>query len=164
MTSGISMSEGQRALARAKMLARASDSAFAIPGTNFRVGFDGLLGLIPGVGDLAGLLVSYFIILQAARYRTPTAVLLRMVGNVAVDTVVGAVPVLGDLLDFAFRANGRNVELFERHARLAADPQEPGEANRRIRTVVLVLLAATAVAITALCVGLVMGIAALIRG
>jgi hypothetical protein len=98
---------------RLRDLARVLDEAIRIPGTNIRIGLDALLGLLPGGGDVAGGLFSGLIILQAARAGAPTAVLGRMLGNVVVDVVLGAIPILGDLFDVAWRANSKNVRLLE---------------------------------------------------
>jgi hypothetical protein len=94
-------------------LARVLDEAIRIPGTNMRIGLDAILGLIPGGGDVAGGLFSAVIMLQAARMGAPTSVLARMLGNVVIDTAVGSIPLLGDLFDFAWRANTRNVRLLD---------------------------------------------------
>jgi hypothetical protein len=94
-------------------LARVLDEAIRIPGTNIRIGLDAILGLIPGGGDVAGGLFSGIIMLQAARMGAPTAVLARMLGNVVVDTAIGSIPLIGDLFDFAWRANSKNVRLLE---------------------------------------------------
>src|SRR5918992_5449020 len=94
-------------------LARVLDEAIRIPGTNIRIGLDAILGLIPGGGDVAGGLFSAIIMLQAARAGAPTSVLARMLGNVVIDTAIGSIPLIGDLFDFAWRANTRNVRLFE---------------------------------------------------
>ena len=94
-------------------LARLLDEAIRIPGTNIRVGLDALLGLLPGGGDIAGGVFSGLIILQAARAGAPTPVLGRMLGNVLADVVIGAIPLLGDVFDVAWRANSRNVRLLE---------------------------------------------------
>ena len=94
-------------------LARVLDEAIRIPGTNIRIGLDALLGLLPGGGDVAGGLFSGLIILQAARSGAPKSVLGRMLGNVALDVIVGAIPILGDVFDVAWRANTRNVRLLE---------------------------------------------------
>lgn len=94
-------------------LARVLDEAVRIPGTNIRIGLDALLGLLPGGGDVAGGVFSGLIILQAARAGAPAPVLGRMLANVAIDVVVGAIPLLGDLFDVAWRANTRNVRLLE---------------------------------------------------
>src|SRR5687768_16404163 len=98
---------------RLRDLARVLDEAVRIPGTNIRIGLDALLGLLPGGGDMAGGVFSGLIILQAARSGAPTAVLSRMLGNVLLDVVVGAIPLLGDVFDVAWRANSRNVRLLE---------------------------------------------------
>ncbi len=94
-------------------LAHVLDEAIRIPGTNIRIGLDALLGLLPGGGDVAGGLFSGLIILQAARSGAPTSVLGRMLANVAIDVVFGAIPILGDVFDVAWRANTRNVRLLE---------------------------------------------------
>lgn len=100
---------------RARRLARLLDTAVAIPGTNIRFGLDALLGLVPGVGDAVGTLLSSQIVIAAARSGVPTLVIVRMLLNLVVDTVVGAVPLLGDLFDVVFRSNQRNLALLERH-------------------------------------------------
>ena len=128
--------------ARVRALARLLDAAVRIPGTNVRFGLDAVLGRVPGLGDLAGAGLSGYIILAAARMGAPAPVLLRMVLNVATETVVGAIPLLGDLFDVAWRANLRNTALLERH--LGA-PAATRAASRRangwtIAGVVLALL------------------------
>jgi hypothetical protein len=99
---------------RVQRLARLMDSSIRLPG-GFRIGIDGLVGLVPGVGDIAAAGVSFYIVAQAARAGVPAGVLARMVVNVALDAVVGAIPVLGDLFDFAFKANLRNARLMEEY-------------------------------------------------
>lgn len=109
-------------------LARLLDTAIRIPGTNIRLGLDAVLGLIPGAGDAVGALLSSYIILAAARQGAPRAVLLRMIGNVAIDSLLGAVPVLGDIFDVAFKSNARNAALLER---LATQPDAVAKSSRR---------------------------------
>ena len=92
------------------------DSAFRIPGTQIRFGIDPILGLVPGVGDLASPVLSLFIIWQGARLRVPKVVLARMVFNALIDAISGVVPVLGDLFDFGWKATEWNMALLERHA------------------------------------------------
>jgi hypothetical protein len=87
----------------------------SIPIGGYRIGLDPLLGLLPGVGDTIMAAAATVIIYDAARLGLPVHVLARMVGNVLIDTVVGAVPVLGDFFDFAWQANARNLRLVERH-------------------------------------------------
>jgi hypothetical protein len=100
---------------RARALARLLDSAVTVPGTNIRVGADSLIGLIPGLGDIAGAVFSGYIVLVATRLGAPASVVARMLLNIGVDTVVGSVPVLGDLFDVAWKSNQMNVALLERH-------------------------------------------------
>ncbi len=115
-------------LKRLRALGRLLDNAIPIPGTARRVGLDGVIGLIPVAGDAAGALISGYIILEAARLGVPKSTIARMVGNVAADTVIGGVPVLGDLFDFGFKSNARNLALIEAHA---ARPTAARAASRR---------------------------------
>ena len=105
------MSEAE-ALARLERLVRLLDERFSLGG--FRFGLDGLLGLVPGVGDTLGALASAWLVLEARRLGAPRSVLLRMLVNLLLDYLVGAVPVLGDLFDFGFKANRRNLDLLRR--------------------------------------------------
>lgn len=92
------------------------DSAVPIPGTRYRVGLDPILGLLfPTAGDVTGGAVSLTLVFLALQYRLPTWVVARMVGNLVVDAAVGGVPILGDLFDFAFKANERNLALLREH-------------------------------------------------
>ena len=102
------------ALKRVRALGRLLDSRFAIPGTNVRFGLDALLGLIPGVGDLAAALPSLYLLFEARRLGMPAHILLRMAANILVDFAVGSVPVAGDVFDVLYKANQRNVRLLER--------------------------------------------------
>ena len=97
------------------------DEEFVIPGIRRGIGLDALLGFVPGIGDAGGALLSAWIILGALRHRVPAVHVLRMVLNVALDTVVGAVPVLGDVFDILFKENVDNVQLILRHR----DPTRP---------------------------------------
>jgi hypothetical protein len=92
------------------------DQALGIPGTRWRIGLDGIVGLLlPGGGDALGAVVSAALVLLAARQGVPRVVVGRMVFNIAVDALVGAIPVLGDLFDIGWKANTRNLALLERH-------------------------------------------------
>ena len=87
------------------------DSSLKVPGTQWRVGLDGLIGLIPGIGDVTAGAVSSYILLQAVKMGVPSMVIARMALNIVLESVVGAIPVLGDIFDFMFKANQRNVNL-----------------------------------------------------
>lgn len=91
------------------------DEAFTIPGTRFHIGADALLGLIPGIGDIIGGLLSTWIIAGALRHRVPARVIVRMVFNVVLDLLFGAVPIAGDVLDFLYEENIQNMRLLEKH-------------------------------------------------
>lgn len=106
----------QRSLDTLRRVARLFDTAFRVPGTQFHFGIDPLIGLIPGIGDLASPLLTVAILWHAARLRVPKVVLLRMVFNALIDAGVGAIPVVGDAFDFAWKATEWNMALLERHA------------------------------------------------
>lgn len=103
-------------------VSRVLDELVPIPGTNQRIGLDPLIGLVPWVGDAISAGVGLWLIAEAARFRIPTVVLVRMVLNTLVDLAAGAIPLLGDLFDVVSRSNKRNLELFRRHA---TDPGAP---------------------------------------
>lgn len=98
------------------------DSAFRVPGTGIRFGLDAIIGLIPGVGDLASPIFTGLLLVTGFRMRLPAIVQARMVLNAALDMVIGLVPLLGDLADIAWKANLRNLALLERHASPHAAP------------------------------------------
>jgi hypothetical protein len=101
-----------------RLLSRVLDEQFRLPGTTYRIGLDGLLGLIPGVGDAASALLSTYILYEAIRLGVPKTLLLRMIANIGIDTVGGAIPVVGDIFDIAWKANKKNAALL--HAYLAS--------------------------------------------
>ena len=92
-------------------LAWLMDNSFRIPGTQIRFGLDGLIGLIPGVGDALGAIISSHILTQAAHMGAPKSLLLKMAFNIGLDAILGVIPVLGDVSDFIWKANQRNVKL-----------------------------------------------------
>ena len=96
--------------------ARIFDSQFRIPGTDIRFGIDPLLGLVPGVGDLASPILSMFMIWHGVKLRVPKIVIARMMLNALIDAGVGAIPLVGDLFDFGWKATEWNLALLERHA------------------------------------------------
>ena len=123
-------------LAGVRKLAHLLDSSVRLPG-GYRVGLDGLIGLVPGIGDAAAASISACIVIQAARMGAPTTTLIRMMGNILVELLVDIVPVVGDLFDFVWKATHRNVALLERNLdALDAD----GAAGRRLTVAALVLL------------------------
>ena len=93
------------------------DSAFRVPGTNLTFGLDPIIGLVPWIGDITTPLFSAVLLLHAVRLRIPRVVQLRMLMNAAIDLAIGLVPLVGDLFDFGWKANVRNLALLERHAR-----------------------------------------------
>ena len=124
------------------------DAAFRIPGTRIRFGLDALIGLVPGAGDAVSGLFAVAIVLQAARMGLPRIVIARMVLNSLMDLRVGAIPLVGDLFDVAWKANLRNVTLLDRHVR---EGRPASQADYLFVTlVVAVLLAAAALPIVAL--------------
>jgi hypothetical protein len=114
-------------LKRMRQLSRVLDSAIAIPGTKQRLGLDPILGLIPGGGDTLSAAFSGYIIIEAALMGLPREALLRMVLNLLTDTVVGAVPLLGDIFDVFSKANLRNMQIVESHVKA---PQPSAKADR----------------------------------
>jgi hypothetical protein len=95
-----------------EQLAWLMDRAFRVPGTPIRVGLDAILGILPVGGDfLTGLIQTWIVLVAMYRYRVPRAVAMHMAANVLIDTVVGAIPFLGDLFDVFFKANTRNIQL-----------------------------------------------------
>jgi uncharacterized protein DUF4112 len=104
----------EQRLARLDALAKLLDIAFILPGTNIRYGIDGIINLIPVVGDIITTAISLWLVREARALGAPWYVTARMLGNVAIQGVVGAVPVAGDAFDVMFRANIRNVRLLRR--------------------------------------------------
>ena len=102
-------------IARIDALATLLDTAFILPGTNIRFGFDAMIGLVPGIGDLITTGLSLYIVSEARALGAPRHLILRMLANVALDGVVGAVPLLGDAFDVMWRANRRNMALLRNH-------------------------------------------------
>ncbi len=106
-------------LDRLARLADNLDSRYRIPMTGIRFGWDAILGVVPGIGDMAALGPAGYILLEAHRMGAPGKVKAQMVGNTAVDFVVGSIPVIGTIFDIGLRANRRNVALLHRHFGLA---------------------------------------------
>jgi hypothetical protein len=115
-------------LRRLRRLAHWLDDGLRLPGLPLRVGLDPIIGLVPGLGDAAGAILGAWIVVEAVRLRAPGATLARMLYNIAVDALGGAVPLMGDIFDAVWKANLRNVALLERHL---AEPARAGRADRR---------------------------------
>jgi hypothetical protein len=133
-------------------LARLLDTALRIPGTRIRFGVDALLGIVPGLGDAVGALIGGYIVWAAVRAGAPRPVVGRMLANIAVDAIVGAVPVAGTIFDVAYKANYRNAQM------LVAWAQTPAAVEARQRrlalALVLSLLGLIAIAVAALAFGI----------
>ncbi len=102
-------------LQKIRKIAKLLDTAIGIPGTKIRFGLDPILGLIPGGGDLISAGISAYMIYLATRFGLERAEVFKMIKNVAIETVVGSVPLAGDLFDAYFKANMRNLEILEKH-------------------------------------------------
>ncbi len=124
MTTNLNQNDqhSQTRLARVERLAWLLDNSIHVPLINYRIGLDAVIGLIPGLGDFAGLILSAFIVIQAMRFGIPWKTLLRMVFNITFEALIGLVPVLGDVFDATFKANARNARLLT----LAIDQQQLG--------------------------------------
>ena len=102
-------------IARLDALASLLDTAVIVPGTNIRFGIDALIGLVPGIGDVITTAMSLYIVHEARQLGAPRHLIARMLANVALDGVVGAVPLLGDAFDVMWRANRRNMTLLRNY-------------------------------------------------
>ena len=111
----LDIAELDRIEQRLDKLATALDSAFVIPLTGIRFGADALLGLVPVLGDLVGMGLSGYLILEARRLGAPPSMLTRMAGNVALDTIAGSVPIAGSVFDVFYKANKRNMAILREH-------------------------------------------------
>ena len=149
MGSGPEAQQAQARLERLRSLAWLLDSSIPLPG-GFRIGLDAIVGLVPVVGDVAGALIAGFILNEARLLGAPRSVLLRMSANVMIETVLGAVPLLGDLFDAGFKANLRNITLLERYQ---LNPQRSQRHSRWMLAGIaagLILLVAMLVAVPVL--------------
>ena len=135
-------------MARMHRLAWLLDNSIRVPGFNYRIGIDPLLGLLPGIGEAAGGVLSMYIIAEAVRGGLPRAIILRMALNLALEMVIGTIPLIGDLFDMTWKANLRNMRLVESYT---AAPQKSVVASKGLLWGVVIgfLLLTAAV----LCVG-----------
>ncbi|MEG4852645.1 DUF4112 domain-containing protein [Microcoleus sp. B5-D4] len=102
-------------LRRLRRISHLLDNAIPIPGTKYRIGLDPILGLIPGGGDLISSIFAGYVVFKSAQMGVPQETLVKMATNIVFDTVAGTVPVAGDLLDVAWKANVKNIELLDAH-------------------------------------------------
>jgi hypothetical protein len=116
---------------RLRRIARLMDSEFRVPLLGLRFGADAILGLVPGIGDALSGLIGAYLIYEAKRLGIPRPALLRMILNVAFDTAIGAIPVAGDIWDFFFHSNNRNMQILARHAGGLPIDLPSEEAGRR---------------------------------
>jgi hypothetical protein len=160
-----STSTGQSAaLGRIRLLTKVLDEAIAIPGTGRKVGLDPIIGLLTGGGDSVGMVMSVYILLESLRFGLPKATLTRMLANVAADSLIGTVPFLGDIFDFVWGANSKNLKLLEAHI---ANPGLHTPADTKFVLFILVGLAAiilVAIAIGVLVAGTFVGALRLLTG
>ena len=101
-------------LQKAQRLANTMDSAFRIPGIGYRIGLDGIIGLIPGIGDVITVAIASRIVHLGHKMGMPKALISKMLRNIVLDFLLGAVPLVGDVADFFFKANKRNVKAMEK--------------------------------------------------
>ena len=104
-----------QALRRLEALAKLMDNAFVLPGTDIRFGLDGVIGLVPGIGDVVSGIVSSYLIWEARRLGVSKWILGRMMANTLIDTTIGAIALAGDFFDVMFKANVKNMSLLRRH-------------------------------------------------
>jgi len=105
----------EQAQRRLQRIAKLMDSQIRVPVIGLRIGADAIIGLVPGVGDIVSGAIGAYLIYEAQRLGIPRSAVLRMVANIAFDTAIGAIPVAGDIWDFFFRANDRNMQILARH-------------------------------------------------
>jgi len=123
---------------RVRVVAKLLDNSISIPGTPWKIGFDPLIGLIPGIGDLVGAVMSGYIIVEAVRAEVSAFTLARMLVNVGIDTLLGAIPAVGDVFDAAWKSNTMNVALLERH--LVATGDAPPKRHNVLGVMALALI------------------------
>jgi Domain of unknown function (DUF4112) len=103
------------ALKRVQLVTHVLDNAIPIPGTDYRIGLDPIIGLLPGGGDMVGTVASVYIVAECLRFGLPKETLLRMLTNLGIDLFAGSVPVVGDFVDAGWKANSKNLKLLQAH-------------------------------------------------
>lgn len=148
-------------IARLRSLTHLLDNALPIPGTKFRIGIDPIIGLLPGGGDVAMSFVSSYILIEAARLGLPRSSLLRMLWNLILDALLGIVPMAGDFVDLAWKANSKNLALIEAHL---AKPGQQRKADYLFVALLILVFLAVVIAIGTLTVFLIRTIWTVIAG
>jgi hypothetical protein len=151
-TRGILADDPASRTKRVRVLATLLDNSISIPGTPWKIGFDPIVGLIPGIGDVIGAVLSGYIVLEAVRLEVPSFTLARMLVNIGIDTILGAVPGIGDVFDAAWKSNMMNVALLDRHL------DATGNAPPKRHNVLGLMAIAAIVLILILGAGLALGI------
>ncbi len=146
----------QRGLRNIKRFAKVLDTQFKLPGTNFRFGLDPILGLVPGAGDVLSYVLSGGLVVAMARNGASGQVVTKMVINVVLDTIIGAIPLIGTLWDFTYKANARNLRLLQEH-------YEEGKYKGSAKGVLLKLIVVLAVLLLFFVVGAFMLVAFLLE-
>lgn len=141
MPTPASQEEKRAALARLNRFSQIADNAIGIPFTRFRIGLEAIIGLVPVLGDLAGLIISSYVLLEAQRAGASTQVKQRMVRNMLIDFFGGLVPIVGDVFDFAWKANVRNTQLLRKHLETELNVQQKPLFPWKQLLVILVSLA-----------------------
>ncbi|MDJ1168098.1 DUF4112 domain-containing protein [Roseofilum sp. BLCC_M154] len=147
-------------LQRLRRLSQLLDNALGIPGLNYRIGLDPIIGLIPGGGDVVSAILSAYIVLEATRFGLPKETLGRMVINILIDTLTGIVPILGDIFDLTWKANAMNMQLLEDHLQA---PQSSQAADRGFIIIMIIILALIVFGITSFGLFLLWGLTALMN-
>lgn len=150
-TTPVSREDKLAALARLDRFSRMADNAVGIPFTRFRIGFEPIIGLVPVLGDFAGLMMSCYVLVEAHRAGASTRVKGQMIRNMAIDFFGGLIPVIGDAFDFAWKANARNAQLLRDYleAELQTQP-EPAFPWKQFVVITGILTALTALVVIAL--------------
>ena len=138
---------GLHSLEQLRTITLLFDQAFKVPGTRFRFGLDALIGLVPGLGDVAGALVAMFAMRVARKLNAPAVVQLHLLSNIALDGLIGIVPIIGDIFDFAFKAQTRNLALLDAWV---ASPARTARRSRRGLLLIPIAIITVFATITAL--------------
>lgn len=151
MATPVSREEKQAALVRLDRFSRMADNAIAIPFTRFRIGFEPIIGLVPVIGDFAGLLMSCYVLLEAHRAGASPRLKGQMIRNMAIDFFGGLIPVIGDAFDFAWKANARNAKLLRDYLETELQTEaRPAFPWKRFLVIAGILSALTALVLLAL--------------